>query len=290
MSHFTVLVVTKEDESLDDVMAPFQENNMGDCPQEFMEFEDKEDEFKSDWKNGKTKAVKLPDGTYCLPCDRRFEVKEEKTGFNTHKAPDNLTTEKVSFKKLYKNFKQFCKDWHGHDGRDKLEGRYGYWQNPQSKWDWYQVGGRWAGYFLLKPGCVGDPGERSALSDEGEIPHNKASSCRKGDVDWETMERAQKAGLEKNWEEAQSVIKDKVALSYHYGIKEGMTKEQYMNEHMGIHTFAILMDGVWHESGEMGWWAVVRNEKDGDKWRNETQSLLDAIAESATISIVDCHI
>ena len=29
--------------------------------------------------------------------------------------------------------------------------------NPHSKWDWYQIGGRWNGYFPVKPEAAGDP-------------------------------------------------------------------------------------------------------------------------------------
>src|SRR5687768_5462716 len=38
------------------------------------------------------------------------------------------------------------------------DGKYGYWQNPNKKWDWYDLGGRWAGYFKLKPGRKGIEG------------------------------------------------------------------------------------------------------------------------------------
>lgn len=40
--------------------------------------------------------------------------------------------------------------------------------NPKSKWDWYQVGGRWGGYFLLKNG-------------------QRVDTCRWGDVDTESL-------------------------------------------------------------------------------------------------------
>ena len=38
MSHFTVLVVTETADQLEAALAPFQENNMGDCPREFLQF------------------------------------------------------------------------------------------------------------------------------------------------------------------------------------------------------------------------------------------------------------
>jgi len=38
--------------------------------------------------------------------------------------------------------------------------------NPKSKWDWYCVGGRWAGYFPMKPGCRGEVGDPCVFSIE----------------------------------------------------------------------------------------------------------------------------
>jgi hypothetical protein len=45
--------------------------------------------------------------------------------------------------------------------------------NPRSKWDWYQVGGRWPGLLLLK-----QPGAKGALV---------VDRARKGDIDRDTM-------------------------------------------------------------------------------------------------------
>lgn len=68
--------------------------------------------------------------------------------------------------------------------------------NPRSKWDWYSVGGRWAGYFKMKkklkgPATRGEPGLMGSHSSR-----DGADIVRKGDVDVEEMrfERAQEAG------------------------------------------------------------------------------------------------
>lgn len=33
---------------------------------------------------------------------------------------------------------------------DKEMNDYGYWENPNAKWDWYVIGGRWSNNVLLK--------------------------------------------------------------------------------------------------------------------------------------------
>ena len=99
MPHFDVLIIGDD---IEKQLAPFQSNNMGDCPQEYLEFYDIEDEcFKEYQTNSKT-MVKGPN-----------------------------------------------------DGRDERTGRFGYWENPNTKWDWYQVGGMFAGELKLKNGMNG---------------------------------------------------------------------------------------------------------------------------------------
>ena len=51
MSHFTVLVPAQNEDELFDKLQPYQENNMGDCPKEYLEFVrvDKEDEEDYDY-------------------------------------------------------------------------------------------------------------------------------------------------------------------------------------------------------------------------------------------------
>ena len=64
MSHFSVAVVTNtgSEEEVDRLLAPYQENNMGDCPEEYLEFIEDEDEGIDDetgkrgyWENPNAK-------------------------------------------------------------------------------------------------------------------------------------------------------------------------------------------------------------------------------------------
>ena len=42
---------------------------------------------------------------------------------------------------------EFAKSWYGFV---KVGGKWGYWHNPNAKWDWYAFGGRWDGYIGKK--------------------------------------------------------------------------------------------------------------------------------------------
>jgi len=112
--------------------------------------------------------------------------------------------------------------------------------NPNSKWDYYEIGGRWCGYFKLKEGKTGIIGESGMGNNK---PKNNADIALKGDI---------------------------------YGeIKP---------------TFAVVKNGKWYEKGEMGWWGIVRDEKDQNKWEKEFKKLIADVPDSETLVLLDCHI
>jgi hypothetical protein len=59
--------------------------------------------------------------------------------------------------------------------------------NPEAQWDWYQIGGRWNGFFKMKPEAAnaGVQGTPSWGSEPTEPGH--ADQARKGEIDIEGM-------------------------------------------------------------------------------------------------------
>lgn len=67
--------------------------------------------------------------------------------------------ESAEHKAEYATFEDFMRKYGGY--KQHTDGRWGYWRNPNAKWDWYVVGGRWRGFFPVKAGTnaiVGKPG------------------------------------------------------------------------------------------------------------------------------------
>lgn len=82
--------------------------------------------------------------------------------------------------------------------------------NPQSKWDWYQVGGRWQGFFPVKAdaedAALGTPSlVMGSRVDEGDLV---ADQLRKGDVDFERARRESREAAEKAFDEYWAIVKD----------------------------------------------------------------------------------
>jgi len=111
-------------------------------------------------------------------------TEEEKTGFLEYYTKEKKIKDGISFADAYSIFGE---DWNSGSWKQNESGIWENWStyNPNSKWDWYLVGGRWTGYFKLKEGkigAVGRPGVGTSPAEKGW-----ADSVIKGDIDIEGM-------------------------------------------------------------------------------------------------------
>lgn len=266
MSHFTVAVIHKEDESVEDLLAPFQENNMGDCPEEYLEFQ--VEVAKDD-----------------IPAEVK-KLREEH-----YKDEPNKTDEQV------------LEDWHG--GHKNEDGDWGYITNPNSRWDWYQIGGRWKDALKLKEGATPFmTGERSWLSlvgtdeDRSQLKVTevgRADSAFIKDVAFEpTAEEIEKA--ENTWQKhlERTEAKEEGYNSYwEYGIEKDDTKEKYIDRVTSFSTYSVLEDGEWMEAGQMGWFGMGASGEAKESWNKSYPEMIKHWQKDKpdyVITIVDCHV
>jgi len=247
-----------------------------------------------DWKKQLEKYWELDLSIDELSNDERaiFDVKFEK---------ENIEKEFESWKKenpedfdkfKYKDAKEWVERWYG-CYLDKYEKYYGNYFNPNAKWDWYQVGGRFSGFFRLKDGKKGNFGEKSWTNKEKEISPEYCDQALKGDIDFDFMIKENIERAKKNWDESKTdkdCIKNPTLLFFKYGIRKDDTFESYLERESSISTFAVLKDGVWYGRGRMGWWGVVSDEKDDNVWNNEFNKLIEELSDDTLLTIVDCHI
>lgn len=265
MSHFTVVVFGPDAENQ---LAPFQENNMGDCPEKYLAFNDIEDEAAEEYKGS----------------DR------EGTPLSTR----------------YPTFEQFMSEWHGMEARNEDKQRYGYWENPQAKWDWYVLGGRWADFFRLKNGQYGISALKRDIDTASMEQEALEAATTKADAVYTAT-----AGIEmpewKSWDE----VIEKFGIEqgrdiYHnhpwivaakavdfWSVEDFLVgREQYIADRVdgAFAPFAVLHSGKWVERGEMGWWATVSNEMDKKTWNQQYRNMWESIPDDTVVSVYDCHI
>lgn len=192
--------------------------------------------------------------------------------------------------------------------------------NPNKKWDWWQVGGRWHGFLKLKHGAEGETGEPGLMTPEAK--QGWVDCARKGDVDWDGMrddaanEAAQRYDRVRelapgDWEPWESVrerfsnIEDARTFYHSQGQvkaakKEGFwepdsflaSRESYIEKARAaaVAPFAILYNGEWIERGEMGWWAIISNDTGKENWMDKSWAIIQSVPDEEPITIVDCHI
>jgi hypothetical protein len=150
---------------------------------------DETDKVHEEWNTEKTEQVRL-DGKLYYQWDRELlnavnasrirAGKEPLERFgSSHPDPEldeaikmaGGVFEDVPYKEIYKTFDSFVRDYHGY--RLESKGRYGYYHNPNAKWDWWQIGGRWTGHWPAKKDAedvgIGDPGLMTERAPEGRV-------------------------------------------------------------------------------------------------------------------------
>ena len=198
------------------------------------------------------------------------QYKENRSGFTYKGYYEYLTYKnKKSFGRFFKKcfpdlFDRFDEmyaehgdSWNGNTWHKNDEGvwcRYSTY-NPDSKWDWYSVGGRWDKAIKTKSGEF----VNECLAKEIDLtPY--PSECYEDDTDWQGNPFKR--------------LKDE--YDWHY-----------TNDDM---PFCVVIDGEWYERGQMGWWACVSNEKDKDVWNEEVAKMLAEIPADSEVYNVDFHI
>jgi hypothetical protein len=127
VSHFAVVVrlpgslsEPEVGDAVDAALAPYQENNMGDCPKQYLKFNDVTDEYTKEYAESEEHRREYP-------------------------TLDDFISKYAGYKK------------------DETTGRFGDWENPNRKWDWWAIGGRWSGFFPIKSAATTKTAREIAL-------------------------------------------------------------------------------------------------------------------------------
>lgn len=159
--------------------------------------------------------------------------------------------------------------------------------NPNSKWDWWSIGGRWLGMLMLKKGKTGIKGKSGAFGNKAE--DDEYDSCRVSDIDFAAMKRRAFEKLTPFAEcEARKWYKKE------YFDKLYPTEQVYIDAKTEFNTYSVVTpDGKWHSSGDMGWFGC--SSETPEEKHSFQKSYYDAFIQPAIdndwyITIVDCHI
>ena len=302
MSHFAVAVISRTPEEVERLLAPYQENNMGNCPSEYLEFVDEEEMCRGSYETGFMKKIVSPDGQLFDVDDPQFRDPDSHAFERKYVIPADYKEILVSFRDLYPTFENYMKEYCGYDERDNEIGRYGYWTNPNSKWDYWRIGGRFRGLLKASKGTLGELSweytmdkenrylEAAGQYDQAQIKdidfsldqelYNKAARF------WEVY--VEKAPLKP--EENPKAFDSFYTPEHYKQLYE--SKESYAKEQAGFSTWALVTpEGEWYQKGDMGWWATHNGT--AESFRNFSEAferILSKCDPEWYITVVDCHI
>ena len=155
--------------------------------------------------------------------------------------------------------------------------------NPNSKWDWYQIGGRFDGALTLKDGSSVSQAQIKDISfDIDQEMYNRKKRF------WELYVE----GCKPLNEEEEKML-EHVFYNKQYYLDRYMDVERFAVEGAkNSTTYAVLtIDNKWIEPGPMGWFgssgATFHEERE---FHDHFEKFFDDVDGDNYIIIVDCHI
>ena len=271
MSHFAVAVLTAEGQDVDGLLAPYMENCCDTPDYRYMEFYDGAEVYRDDYENGTVSKLRCPDGTLMSKYDKSFAVRSKDKSGLTHERyeyPEGYEVVEIPCKDAYKTIEDYLQDWHGYE-KDPMTGKYGYWQNPNAKWDWYdEDGGRFRKYAEELIG---------------------AQSIAVADIKFDADEHREAAEA---WWQANMDADGKPKTPFALWENDGMNHDQFVESRAHVSFRAVVTpDGKWHEPGEMGWFGISSESADEMfEWRLRFEERFLEPYRDCTLTVVDCHI
>lgn len=169
--------------------------------------------------------------------------------------------------------------------------------NPKSKWDWYEVWGRWTGELVVKQGVKPEAIKFSPFNSDEFIERmtkeNRANTALIKDIDLVKMKESVIKDLEKRYDELESnspyaIFVPHTEREYAYT----HTKKEYTEKYYpGIFNFfAIVKDWVWYEKGTMHMFGMTSNHSEPEEWNKQVEKLISNLHPDTRLTVVDCHI
>lgn len=308
------------DYEVSEIMEPY---DAGTEDPKYLEFDDRTEELKEAYFNGRPDCIRLPNGTILEAASYHFwdkfvisdgKVFQKYAGplhhmKRTKKAKKMMVLPAYPRTKLFRTFEDYAEE--RGVPFDEQKKRYGYWYNHNGMWDWYSIGGRWADMFLVKDTCTEFSfGERSWFNSEKKFvaPEGYMWVCaaRKKDINWQEMreweiqkrtgwyKRLQRMFAEGKSEDGFSGIVDEKGVCYYgeYIYYKGESLEAFMKREampnewkypMYIHDIVDKDDWQSKDDLQIG----TEQQK---SWHTILDEYIDSLSDETVLVGVDYHI
>ncbi|MGZ8432806.1 MAG: hypothetical protein ACXWYM_00030 [Candidatus Binatia bacterium] len=211
MSHFAVMVVSDNADEVAGLLQPYHEFECTGTIDEHVVEVDETEEYRESFETAMSKFVVSPQGERIDLYDNRFWKKEPIGGSNglltnnVKVIPDGWQEVELPSKEV-ETFRAYVKDESscpevlpGEEIDRDGDHKWGFTEidadgnvvrtirrtNPNSKWDWWQVGGRYSGLLRVKLGAFALKGEPGVMG--SRFSNAGVDQCKKGELDIPAM-------------------------------------------------------------------------------------------------------
>lgn len=232
MSHFSVMVLGAD---VDQLLAPFHEYECTGVNDEYVQDVDETAQYQERYETDTAVRIKGPDGvlhdrfTPEGQWDHRFSkpdpdapgyekdrrVEHVPPGYERVEVPAKDLMDFAAYAASETGYAVLAADeWvdvggehaGGHIRRTPTGVTVINRTNPNAKWDWYQVGGRYSGRLKLREGKAGKHGRQGMGTERG--PEGYVDVARKGDIDWAGMADRHEAAAMLLWDAYHRIVGD----------------------------------------------------------------------------------
>jgi hypothetical protein len=328
MSHFGVLVIGGDVEKQ---LAPYHEYECTAEDDEYVIDVDITADALEQYEKSTELRLKDPQGNLHEAFDAKGNWKKEFSEVDADsifssrhlKVPDGWERVDIPSKEAGVSFEQFVKDYYGIGADEESTNDWGHLQydedgnvtkvydhtNPNKKWDWYVVGGRWSGHLLSKDGYDVDQlmkkdldieGMRAVAAKNAAETYDKASTLMNGKMTWAPWDMVREElfkndidGARKFYNEQLTPLKADDTFGFFFDCDEFLVgREAYIEaaKDKAIVLYSYVKDGEWHQRGEMGWFGMSHDEVDRRDWNKEFTDMIMALPDDTLLTVVDCHI
>lgn len=160
---------------------------------------------------------------------------------------------------------------------DERTGKRGYWQNPNARWDWCVVGGRFSGLLQTKRSRRGrDTAEmRDVSTERNEVVYRAALDDFTLYLSGEDVDRHELRRFKREY------------VMNRYGSAEFYARYKADFWFRSV----VTPDGEWHEVGKMGWFGI--SSESGEQLRDWIEHFHERFVDpylDCVATVVDCHI
>ena len=142
--------------------------------------------------------------------------------------------------------------------------------NPDSKWDWWCIGGRFSDVLPKNPMPISEWPEKIKLTDE-EIKEKHEHIYNV----YQTIQDGTYDGF----------------YRVEYMQQKYPTLQSFCEAHVNPHLYAIVdLDGLWHEPGRMGWFSSMAEPDKEREWNDKFYDTFIVPNRDCYITVIDCHI